>query len=69
MLAPRTQAAVIAGKVARSAVRALGSGGTALPGLVAERIDPDVVRRLAGQLDDLIDSLRKHDRRQKLANG
>ncbi len=54
MLAPRTQAAVIAGKVARGAVRALGSGGTALPGLVAERIDPDVVRRLAGQLDDLV---------------
>ncbi len=47
---PRTQAAVLAGKLTRAATRRAGRGGTALPGLVAERIDKDVVARLADQL-------------------
>lgn len=46
----RLAAAVVAGKAAGMATRALGRGGTALPGLVAERVDPAVVARLGGQL-------------------
>lgn len=48
---PRLAVAVIAGKAARGAVRLLGTGGTALPGLVAERIDPAAASRLARRLD------------------
>lgn len=44
---PRTAAAVIAGKAARRAMRAAGTGGTALPGLLAQRIDPKAATRLA----------------------
>ena len=47
----RTRAAVLAGKLTRRASRRIGRGGTALPGLVAERIDADLVARLAAQLD------------------
>ena len=36
----RTTAAVIAGKAARAASRVRGGGGSAFPGLVAERVDP-----------------------------
>ena len=49
--APRLAAAVTAGKAARAAVRLLGTGGTALPGLVAERIDPRAASRLARGLE------------------
>jgi len=43
----RLAAAVLAGKLAGGAARRLGrGGGTALPGLVAERVDPAVVRKL-----------------------
>ena len=51
MLARRTQAALLAGKAARLASRRLGHGGTALPGLVAQRLDPDIVRTLGSQLE------------------
>ena len=47
----RTQVAVVAGKIARAATRRGGHGGTALPGLIAEKIDPAIVRRLGAQLD------------------
>lgn len=48
---PRRTAAVIAGKLTGAASRVLRrGGGTALPGLVATRLDPDLVRDLAGQL-------------------
>ena len=48
---PRTAAAVTAGKGAAVVSRALGrGGGTALPGLVAERIDPCIVAHLGQQL-------------------
>lgn len=49
---PRTRltAAVAAGKMAGMLSRRLGRGGTALPGLVAERIAPDLVEELGGQL-------------------
>ncbi len=47
---PRTAAAVIAGKAARRAMRASGSGGTALPGLLAQRIDPAAAPNLARNL-------------------
>lgn len=47
----RQLAAVVAGKATRHAMRMFGSGGTALPGLVAERLDADLPRRLAGELE------------------
>ena len=40
-----------AGKLTRRSTRLLGSGGTALPGLVAERFDRNLVRSLAAELD------------------
>ena len=43
----RLIAAVLAGKAARLGMRTLGSGGTALPGLVVERVQADAVARLA----------------------
>lgn len=47
----RTAFAVAAGKTAALVSRRLQrGGGTALPGLVAERIDPRVTRRLAAQI-------------------
>ncbi|MFN0146152.1 MAG: MurT ligase domain-containing protein [Dehalococcoidia bacterium] len=47
----RTAAAVAAGRAAALLSRALRrGGGTALPGLVAERIDPAVVRHLGARL-------------------
>ena len=47
----RTLAAVLAGKVVGSASRRFGrGGGTALPGVVAERLDPRLTARLAAQL-------------------
>ncbi len=47
----RLAAAVSAGKLAGAATRALGrGGGTALPGLVAERVEPNIVRNLGRQL-------------------
>ncbi len=53
-MALRTRAAVLAGKLARAAARQSGRGGTALPGLVAERLDPGVVATLGRQLDRVI---------------
>ena len=48
---PRLALAVTAGKTAGVVVRRMGrGGGTALPGLVAERVDPGLVGHLAGQL-------------------
>ena len=47
----RRLTAVWAGKATRRAVRLLGSGGTALPGLVAERVQPGAARGLARDLD------------------
>lgn len=47
----RRTAAVLAGKLSASASRALGKGGgTALPGVVATCLDPDIVRDLSAQL-------------------
>ena len=46
----RTLAAVWAGKLAQRVSRRAGRGGTALPGLVAERIDADLVQHLSAQL-------------------
>jgi lipid II isoglutaminyl synthase (glutamine-hydrolysing) len=46
-------AAVAAAKVAAAVSRRFRlGGGTALPGLVAERIDPDVIRELSAQLGE-----------------
>ena len=53
----RTTAAVIAGKAARTAARISGggSGGSALPGLVAERVDPGfLAHALAGVRDGVV---------------
>jgi UDP-N-acetylmuramyl tripeptide synthase len=47
----RAVAAVLAGKAVGAASRRLGrGGGTALPGLVAERLEPGIVARLARSL-------------------
>ncbi|HEV2124537.1 MAG TPA: Mur ligase family protein, partial [Chloroflexota bacterium] len=47
----RAGAAVMAGRLAGVVSRRLGrGGGTALPGLISERIDPDLLRHLAAQL-------------------
>ncbi len=50
MTSPRLIAAILAGKASRRALRALGSGGTALPGLVVERLDPSATAKLAAEL-------------------
>ncbi len=50
MTSPRLAAAVLAGKASRCALRTLGSGGTALPGLVVERLDPSAPAQLAARL-------------------
>jgi UDP-N-acetylmuramyl tripeptide synthase len=48
---PRLVLAVIAGKTAAAVTRRIGrGGGTALPGLVAEKLDPAIVRELGSQL-------------------
>ena len=46
----RQLAAVMAGKATRRAMRMFGSGGTALPGLVAERVDAGLAHSLAEEL-------------------
>ncbi len=47
--AVRTSVALLAGKAARGATRLRG-GGSALPGLVAERVDPGLLRHTLGDL-------------------
>ena len=47
----RTTAAVVAGKAARAASRLRG-GGSALPGLVAERVDPGFLAHALGDVRD-----------------
>ena len=50
-VSPRTLVAVLAGKVVATTTRSLGrGGGTALPGLVATRVQPRLVEELASQL-------------------
>jgi lipid II isoglutaminyl synthase (glutamine-hydrolysing) len=52
-LSARRAGAVLAAKLAAAISRALGGGGgTALPGLVATRLDPRVLRDLAAQLSE-----------------
>lgn len=47
----RTAAAVLLARSAQAATRLLGrGGGTALPGLIAQRIDTDIIPHLAGQI-------------------
>lgn len=49
---PRLIAAVAAAKVAGAGIRRVGrGGGTAAPGLVADRIDPELLRKVAGRLE------------------
>src|SRR3990172_7539659 len=51
MAGMRRTAAIAAAKITAALSRRLGAGGgTALPGLVAERIDPGIVAGMAGQL-------------------
>ncbi|HEY8685673.1 MAG TPA: MurT ligase domain-containing protein [Chloroflexota bacterium] len=51
-VSPRTMFAVLAGKAAGVATRSLGKGGgTSLPGLIATRIQPPLVKELAAQLE------------------
>ncbi|MDO5502590.1 MAG: MurT ligase domain-containing protein [Actinomycetia bacterium] len=51
----RTTAAVIAGKAARAASRVKGGGGSAFPGLVAERVDPKfLAHALAGVTQGIV---------------
>jgi UDP-N-acetylmuramyl tripeptide synthase len=52
---PRTSAAILAARAAGFASRRLlRRGGTALPGLVAERLDPRLLARLGGQLEETV---------------
>ncbi len=46
----RLRVAIAAGRVAGAVSRLIGRGGTAVPGLVAERIDPGLVEELAARL-------------------
>lgn len=46
----RTVGAVAAGTIARAATRTLGRGGTALPGVVALAVDPDLIAELVAHL-------------------
>ena len=49
---PRATLAIAAGKAAQIASRRLGrGGGTSLPGLIANRIDPGLLARLAARLE------------------
>ena len=49
---PRLVAALAAAKVAGAGIRRVGrGGGTAAPGLVADRIDPELLGKLAARLD------------------
>lgn len=51
-LGPRSLLAIAAGKAAKLASRWLGrGGGTSLPGLVASRLEPALLARLAGRLE------------------
>jgi len=51
----RTAAAVLAGKAARAAARVRGGGGSAMPGLVVERLDPDfLAHALSGVTDGIV---------------
>lgn len=50
----RTTAAVIAGKGARLATRIRGGGGSAFPGLVAERVDPRFLARALAGVENVI---------------
>ncbi|HEX5498886.1 MAG TPA: hypothetical protein VFX03_06660, partial [Thermomicrobiales bacterium] len=48
---PRLTAALTAAKMTGGGIRRLGrGGGTAAPGLVADRIDPNLVRKVAARL-------------------
>ncbi len=50
-LDPRLGAALVTAKVTGAAIRRLGrGGGTAAPGLVADRIDPDLLGKIASRL-------------------
>ena len=48
---PRLVSALVAARVTGAAIRRLGrGGGTAAPGLVADRIDPDLLAKISGRL-------------------
>jgi UDP-N-acetylmuramyl tripeptide synthase len=48
---PRLSAAVIASRVSRRAIQRLGrGGGTSAPGVIAQRIDPAVLRKLSDRM-------------------
>ncbi|GMA38515.1 MurT ligase domain-containing protein [Mobilicoccus caccae] len=50
----RTSLAVAAGKAARAAARVKGGGGSALPGLLAERIDPTFLAHALAGVEDVV---------------
>lgn len=50
----RTPLAVAAGKAARVAARLKGGGGSALPGLLAERLDPQFLATALADVDDVV---------------
>ena len=50
MTALRTSAARLAGEASVRALRRLGRGGTALPGLLLQTIDPGWIQEAAGRL-------------------
>jgi UDP-N-acetylmuramyl tripeptide synthase len=50
----RLRIAMAAGRIAGRLSRLVGRGGSAVPGLVAERIDPRVIERLAGTIPRVV---------------
>ncbi|SPZ99426.1 UDP-N-acetylmuramoylalanyl-D-glutamate--2, 6-diaminopimelate ligase [Staphylococcus aureus] len=49
----RQWTAIHLAKLARKASRAVGKRGTDLPGQIARKVDTDILRKLAEQVDDI----------------
>ena len=50
----KKQLSILAGKMAGTASRAIGRGGSNIPGVVARKVDTGVLRALAGQVENII---------------
>lgn len=50
----RQWTAIHLAKLARKASRAVGKRGTDLPGQIARKVDIDILRKLAEQVDDIV---------------
>lgn len=50
----RQWTAIHLAKLARTASRSIGKKGTDLPGQIARRVDPTILRKLAANVDDIV---------------